>query len=80
MAFLMLFQFKKFLTYFSLLIKSMLNFSDIYECISNPCRTNAECKDVINSCTCMCKEGFTGDGISCIGNFHDKWGFLREQH
>ena len=70
MAFLMLFQFKKFLTYFSLLIKSMLNFSDIY----------AECKDVINSCTCMCKEGFTGDGISCIGNLHDKWGFLKEQH
>ena len=50
----------------------MLNFSDIHECISNPCHTNAECKDGINSYTCKCKEGFNGDGISCTGNLHDK--------
>ena len=57
----------------------MLNFSDVDECISNPCHTNAECKDVINSYTCKCKEGFTGDGISCIGNLHDKWGSLKNK-
>ena len=50
----------------------MLTFSEIDECISNPCDTNAECKDAINSYTCKCKEGFTGDGISCIGNLHEQ--------
>ena len=44
----MLFKFKKFLMYFVLFIKFKLNFSDIDECISNPCHTNAECKDGIN--------------------------------
>ena len=80
MAFLMLFQFKKLLTYFSLLIQFMLNFSDIDECISNPCHANAECKDGINSYTCKCKEGFNGDGISCTGNSHYKLLSLKEQN
>ena len=60
------------LIYFVELIKFMLTFSEIDECISNPCDTNAECKDAINSYTCKCKEGFTGDGISCIGNLHEQ--------
>ena len=68
----MLFKFKKFLMYFVLFIKFKLNFSDIDECISNPCHTNAECKDGINSYSCKCKEGFKGDGISCTGNLHEK--------
>ena len=45
----------------------MWNFLDIDECISNPCHTNAECKDDINSYTCKCKEGFAGNGNSCTG-------------
>ena len=47
---------------------SEINFSDIYECISYPCDTNAECIEGINSYTCECNEGFIGDGITCIGN------------
>ena len=46
----------------------MLNISDIDECISNPCDTNANCENVIGSYTCKCKKGFTGDGTICTGN------------
>ena len=45
-----------------------LHFSDIDECISNPCHANALCKDDINSYHCTCEEGFTGDGTTCTGN------------
>ena len=47
----------------------MLNFSDIDECISNPCDTNANCENGIGSYNCKCKGGFTGDGTSCKGNY-----------
>ena len=40
---------------------------DIDECISNPCITNSTCIDGINSYTCECKEGFTGNGTNCTG-------------
>ena len=46
----------------------MLNFSDIDECISNPCDTNANCENVNGSYNCKCKGGFTGDGTTCTGN------------
>ena len=60
---------KKYIFLLSILIKSMfLIFLDIDECISNPCNTNATCKDGINSYTCECKKGFTGDGTPCTGN------------
>ena len=45
----------------------MLKCLDIDECISNSCITNATCKDGINSYTCECKKGFTGDGNTCTG-------------
>ena len=51
----------------------MLTFLDIDDCISNACNENANCKDGINSHTCECKEGFTGDGITCTGNLHKKF-------
>ena len=41
---------------------------DIDECISTTCITNSTCIDGINSYTCECKEGFTGDGTSCTDN------------
>ena len=47
----------------------MLKFSDIDECISNSCDTNANCENVIGSYNCKCKGGFTGDGTSCKGNY-----------
>ena len=43
----------------------MLNFSDIDECISSPCHTNATCNNTISSYICKCKEGFTSDGTNC---------------
>ena len=53
----------------SILINILLNILDINECISNPCNTNARCENCIGSYTCECKEGFSGDGTSCTGNF-----------
>ena len=53
---------------YSLFIKFILNVLDIDECISNTCNKNATCKDGINSYTCECKKGFTGDGTTCTGN------------
>ena len=59
-------------TYRKLLMQMLyllpLNFSEIDECMSNPCHKNAVCKDAINSYDCTCLEGFTGDGTSCTGN------------
>ena len=46
----------------------MFNVLDIDECISNTCNKKATCKDGINSYTCECNKGFTGDGITCTGN------------
>ena len=45
----------------------MLNVLDIDECISNHCDKNSECIDSINSYTCKCTEGFTGNGSKCTG-------------
>ena len=45
-----------------------LNVLEIDECMSNPCHTNAVCKDAINSYDCTCQEGFTGDGTTCTGS------------
>ena len=47
----------------------MLKFSDIDECISNPCDTNANCENVIGSYNCKCKGGFTAEGTSCKGYY-----------
>ena len=32
------------------------------------CDENANCTNTIGSFLCMCRVGFTGDGISCAGN------------
>ena len=55
----------------------MLNFSDIDECISSLCHTNAMCKNTIGSYICKCKEGFTGDGTNCEGNLHDNLDYCK---
>ena len=49
----------------------MLNFSDIDECISSHCHTNATCNNTIGLFICTCEGGFTGDGTNCEGNLHD---------
>ena len=52
-------------------------FLDIDECISNPCITNATCKDGINSYTCECKKGFTGDRTTCTGNLITDYSLIK---
>ena len=52
----------------------MFNFSDIDECISKPCDTNATCENFVGSYNCTCKKGFTGNGTTCTGNLiTDNW-------
>ena len=43
-------------------------FSDIDECFSKPCDTNATCENFVSSYNCTCKKGFTGNGTTCTGN------------
>ena len=45
----------------------MWKFSDIDECIANPCDKNAMCKNSKGSYTCTCNYGFIGDGTTCTG-------------
>ena len=37
------------------------------ECRSNPCHVNATCSELTGGFSCVCKTGFTGDGINCKG-------------
>ena len=52
--------------------------ADIDECaidIDN-CDINAFCTNTPGSFTCACNQGYTGDGLTCIGNNS----FLYNQH
>ena len=42
---------------------------DVDECSeeSDPCDENADCINNDGSYSCTCKQGFTGDGVSCSG-------------
>ena len=43
---------------------------DIDECSgTNDCDSNANCTDTDGSYTCMCNDGYTGNGTSCDGKF-----------
>ena len=39
---------------------------NINECNESPCDTNAQCADSVDSYTCTCCNGYTGDGHSCV--------------
>ena len=43
--------------------------TDIDECVSSPCNTNASCTNTPGSFVCICATGFSGDGQSCIGGY-----------
>ena len=43
------------------LIHNLLNCVDINECEPQPCLNGGTCTDGINSFTCTCAEGWTGD-------------------
>ena len=42
--------------------------ADIDECVQqSPCDQNATCTNTPGSFTCVCNEGYTGDGTTCTG-------------
>lgn len=43
--------------------------SDQNECYSLRCDVNAQCLHHAGSLTCLCLEGFTGDGQLCVGEY-----------
>ena len=45
----------------------VLNIADIDECMTNAhdCHSNASCTDTDGSFTCMCNDGFEGNGTTC---------------
>ena len=63
--------------------------------MTSPCSMNATCKNTVGSHSCMCKDGFTGNGINCTGKdckvyhyqciifittIHDYWVHFNIQH
>ena len=53
----------------SVLIISILNFSDINECKANThsCHPKAICTNTFGSYECKCLQGYTGNGKQCRG-------------
>lgn len=37
-----------------------MDFTDINNCIPNPCKNYAECEDLVDGHKCICKPGYTG--------------------
>jgi len=48
------------------------NLIDIDECLTNNggCDMNAICENTIGSRNCTCSDGFSGNGINCLGRIH----------
>ena len=44
-------------------------FSDVDECALNDggCHVNADCFNTIGNFSCVCKDGYYGDGFNCTG-------------
>ena len=45
---------------------------DINECDENTdnCDSNADCSNTIGNFTCQCQNGFSGNGLTCSGEFY----------
>ena len=46
-------------------VGSGLECSDLDECVSSPCDSNATCSNNDGAFTCTCLLGYTGDGFTC---------------
>ena len=53
--------------------------SDVDECTTKTdnCDVNAVCTNTAGSHICVCKSGYSGDGISCYGNYSNIFVFKR---
>ena len=47
--------------------KLMLLNADVDECLNIECHSNATCENVVGSFMCACNDGFTRDGLQCVG-------------
>ena len=56
--------------YFDTKLYPSISNSDIDECAisSDNCDSNAVCTNTAGSFTCACNQGYTGDGLTCLGN------------
>ena len=56
--------------YFDTKLYQSISNSDIDECAisSDNCDSNAVCTNTAGSFTCACNQGYTGDGLTCLGN------------
>ena len=41
-------------------INDVFAFTEIDECVSNPCESGSTCNNYVNSFNCTCTEGYTG--------------------
>ena len=44
--------------------------ADIDDCDPSPCHADAFCTDMVDSFTCTCNPGYTGDGTMCTGKYN----------
>ena len=40
-------------------------FTDINECLTNPCHVNASCNDTEGAFVCQCDAAYSGNGFNC---------------
>ena len=59
---------------FYIATKRSSHFSDIDDCVSNPCKFNGTCIDEITDYTCDCVDGYRGK--SCEESKYNKEAFI----
>lgn len=45
----------------------MTDYTDVDECMSSPCHSNATCTNTNGTYNCVCDAGYEGDGMNCRG-------------
>jgi hypothetical protein len=59
--------------------RTTLNFTDINECLSNPCKNGGTCTDSVNKFNCTCAAGYKG-AICDTGNINTSCFLLSLHH
>ena len=52
-----------------IIINPLLDINECDESTDN-CDSNADCSNTIGSFMCQCKIGFSGDGVTCTGEYY----------